>query len=1092
MKLIFYSCALCLLFFSSAAQQKSLVDSKIAIIEGVKLHDEEKYDEAIAKFLTVPANDTNYVLMLAELANSYLASDRDSLALIALNEGLRYPSELEVMLRVFKANALDNLGRFDEAVQVYDDGQKDFPRSHVFYYEKGVALMKKERYREAHDLFVKTIGINPYYHPAHIQMATLALKQGKYIPAMLAWQYALMFDNSSQRAKNIVAALEEMAKVEYEFKNITAIPGLEGQDDFAELEALVKSKIALSSKYKAKLKLNFALTRQIQLICEKIEVNKGDKGFYMQYYAPFFAEVNKNKMIEAFSLSQISGMGVESIDKIVAKKSSDMTKFQKWALDYIRDHHETFEDEVNGKKDKYRHFYSNSKLSAIGNIVNGKSEGYWLFFNPNGFLRSEGAFTGDVRTGLWKFYYEDGALKSTTIYKNGTPDGEAAEYYETGGLSSKLNTSQNILNGPQYIYYAAGAMKGEFNYVNGKQEGKFITYHINGKKKEEFTLLKDRPDGEFREYSSHGRLVGLTNYKGGMKEGATTAYYDLPDSPKRFEGNYVADKYSGKWTYYYNNGKMESAGEYNSKGLKQGKWLNYYENETVAEEEEYDNGKLNGVYKKFTRDGKLVEEFIYKNDILQQFKQYDIAGKEIASGKREKKELNVVMFHPDGTKRREGRVYDNAPEGEWKDYDRNGTLTTLMQYKAGILNGEMTGYHENGKIKYKVNYTSGEMDGYYQGFNDLGNLIIEGFYVAGQEQGPWINYYNNGVIKSRKYYLNGQEYGWQKYYSVVGKLDREDFYRDEFLERNVYYDTTGNVLNACYFEKGNGEYIAKNLNKEIIMKVNIVNSLMQGELTRYHSAGKISGINTFVDNENTGKNKTFDIDGNLVYEEEYIEDMQHGKAISYYPGNKKKDETNFRYDQRHGADIEYYENGKVKSEFNYENGQIHGETKYFSEDGLLVLGRKFDYGKILNYSYLDKTGNLVTVPLVNESGKFKAYYQNGNVSTEGEFINGMREGARKIYHSNGKVASDETYFNGHLHGTCTYYYASGKVKAVKQFNLGELHGKVTHYYENGKVEKEESYQNDTRHGSFKYYAADGKPTVQRNYYDGTLINEVKL
>lgn len=294
-KLILHSIILCYTLSFSFAQTSPEVNSRTIIEKGAEFHDSQKYQEAINEFKKVNKNDTNFVLTCIQLANTYIANEQDSLAIIVCDQASILPSSFSPTILLLKAAALSDLKKEDEAIKLFEEGIKKYPLNNYFYFSLGLLKYNQGKYKQAHDLIVQSIKCNPYHAASHNQMALLALKQGKLIPAILAWQFYLLIDNSSDRARAIIDNLESIAKNEYVFEEAVKVDGLSEQDDFSELEALVKSKVALSNKYKSKIKLSFILTKQVQLIFEKIATVKSDKGFYMEFYAPVFEAMNKKK-----------------------------------------------------------------------------------------------------------------------------------------------------------------------------------------------------------------------------------------------------------------------------------------------------------------------------------------------------------------------------------------------------------------------------------------------------------------------------------------------------------------------------------------------------------------------------------------------------------------------------------------------------------------------------------------------------------------------------------------------------------------------------------------------------------------------------
>ncbi|HET6227969.1 MAG TPA: hypothetical protein VFF27_16920, partial [Bacteroidia bacterium] len=241
-KILLYSFSILLLLSFNAVSQSTDDLQSIKIIEkGIALHDEKKYDEAIAEYKKVSRSDTNYVLAATELATTYCTSGKDSLGLALANDLLEIKSSYIPMLLAIKANALDNLKRSDEALKVYEEGMKRFPLNYVFTYELGVAKLRQEKYKEAYDWFVKSVKVNPYRASTHYYLGYTAMKQGKQVQTMLAWLFYLTIDHESDRSREIVLMLEKMAKNEFDFEKTVKVDELDEQDDFSEMETLVRS-----------------------------------------------------------------------------------------------------------------------------------------------------------------------------------------------------------------------------------------------------------------------------------------------------------------------------------------------------------------------------------------------------------------------------------------------------------------------------------------------------------------------------------------------------------------------------------------------------------------------------------------------------------------------------------------------------------------------------------------------------------------------------------------------------------------------------------------------------------------------------------
>ena len=67
---------------------------------------------------------------------------------------------------------------------------------------------------------------------------------------------------------------------------------------------------------------------------------------------------------------------------------------------------------------------------------------------------------------------------------------------------------------------------------------------------------------------------------------------------------------------FYNNGQVESMGNYDTRGKKSGTWKFWYKNGNLAAIENYKNGELNGYYRSWLPDGAPNESFLYVNGVI--------------------------------------------------------------------------------------------------------------------------------------------------------------------------------------------------------------------------------------------------------------------------------------------------------------------------------------------------------------------------------------------------------------------------------------------------------------------------------------------
>ena len=121
---------------------------------------------------------------------------------------------------------------------------------------------------------------------------------------------------------------------------------------------------------------------------------------------------------------------------------------------------------------------------------------------------------------------------------------------------------------------------------------------------------------------------------------------------KLSEGKEVNRLKEGKWIYYHENSKEVLTEEFYVKGKLHGKKVVFYKDGLMAEESFYEEGLLQGVYKKYGLDQKLLEEKYYVNNEL---------------------EGKILIYDYDGKVSVEGQYRNDSAFGIWKYYE-NGKL----------------------------------------------------------------------------------------------------------------------------------------------------------------------------------------------------------------------------------------------------------------------------------------------------------------------------------------------------------------------------------------------------------------------------------
>ena len=117
-------------------------------------------------------------------------------------------------------------------------------------------------------------------------------------------------------------------------------------------------------------------------------------------------------------------------------------------------------------------------------------------------------------------------------------------------------------------------------------------------------------------------------------------------------------------------------------------------------------------------------------------------------------------------------------------------------------------------------------------------------------------------------------------------------------------------------------------------------------------------------------------------------------------------------------------------------------------------------------------------------------YENGAIKTIKYYQrvgNKIVKAREENYYENGQISEEGNYKDGNTDGKVTSYYKNGQIKLEGNIKDGESDGKATSYYENGKIEKEGNYKDGEKDGKWTWYNEDGSIDRVSKWKDGVLV-----
>jgi len=328
------------------AQNKTAVEE--IVNKGIYLHDEGKYNEALAKYEEALNLDKNNIIALSEKAMTLNALKKYDEAIEVCKLILKlYPKESNGTVYVTYGNALDHSNNSDKAIKIYNKGLELSPNYYQLYFNKGIALANQKKYDEAIQSFQTSTKLSPNHLGSFNALAILS--RHDRIPSILASCRYLVLDNQSANAKkhfedvinlmqqgiskeadnSISISLDSKIAEKVESDEIT-------ENDFSTVDMILT--FAAAADHTEENGEKTAVEKFIskfETICDSMnEIKQNQKGYYWDFLSPYFIEMRKNNLIEPFANTLFLSVQDKDAIQYVEQNQSKLEDFYDWSANY--------------------------------------------------------------------------------------------------------------------------------------------------------------------------------------------------------------------------------------------------------------------------------------------------------------------------------------------------------------------------------------------------------------------------------------------------------------------------------------------------------------------------------------------------------------------------------------------------------------------------------------------------------------------------------------------------------------------------------------------------------------------------------------
>ena len=340
------------LSFGNILHSQNKEDANTKISEGIKAHDKGDYKAAIKLYDKALEFDKDNILALYEKTLSLMSLQKYEEAITCCMKAIEVHPGHDDLKYVYVAygNAYDALKKPEKSIDKYNEGIKFFPDFYQLYFNKGISLAGMQEFDDALACFHQSIMINPSHASSHNAIARISALKNKKVQSIMAYCRFLSIEPQGSRAidnlnnlKNVFTNnVKETGKnavtinVSSDMLKDTTANGKKKENNFSSTDLIltISASFNFDPKNKKKTDVELFIT-QMELMCSSLKESKKDNiGFYWEYYAPFFIELQEKKLVEPFAYIIFMSSEEANAEKWLKNHQDETSKLIDWLKTY--------------------------------------------------------------------------------------------------------------------------------------------------------------------------------------------------------------------------------------------------------------------------------------------------------------------------------------------------------------------------------------------------------------------------------------------------------------------------------------------------------------------------------------------------------------------------------------------------------------------------------------------------------------------------------------------------------------------------------------------------------------------------------------
>jgi len=204
---------------------------------------------------------------------------------------------------------------------------------------------------------------------------------------------------------------------------------------------------------------------------------------------------------------------------------------------------------------------------------------------------------------------------------------------------------------------------------------------------------------------------------------------------------------------------QDTVNQTDSRGRKQGFWCKTDKENHKVYEGQFINDIPYGKFTYFYEDGKIrTVSILSDNGTVARTTSWFHNGKLMAKGmylNQQRDSLWQFFSEYDGSLVSEERYVNGKKSGPEKIFYPGNGISEIIPWVNGVKDGTWEQFYDDGAPKLMGNFKNGEKDGALKTFFVNGKLLVSGYYTNGHQDSTWIYYDDKGNVTLKEYYDDG-------------------------------------------------------------------------------------------------------------------------------------------------------------------------------------------------------------------------------------------------------------------------------------------------------------------------------------------------